>query len=194
VSLMSGDNPLESAPPLTEAPMDPSDLPAVSIPPPPAAQKRLSSQPLPAYRFVPGRHPHPTRNPEGHGVERAAELDEREAWLYGIDLFNTRYFWEAHEAWEKVWHAAPNGSRGREVVKGLIQIAAALLKLHLGNEAAARGLAARGVVRIEAAAAQHGVWRGLHLEPVARLARQRIVDAPPPLSLEHAVFELDLER
>jgi len=166
----------------------------LSIPPPPAALKRVSAQPLPAYRFVPGRHPHPTRNPDGHGLERVAELDEREAWLYGLDLFNTRYFWEAHEAWEKVWRAAPNGSRGREVVKGLIQIAAALLKLHLGNETAARSLAERGVRRIEEAAEQHGVWQGLGLHTVARTARERIVDAPAPLVLERAVFELELER
>jgi hypothetical protein len=169
------------------------DEEAQSIPAPPAALKRLSSLPLPAYRFVPGRHPHPTRSPDGHGVEAAIELEPREAWLYGIDLFNTRYFWEAHEAWEKVWQSAPEGTRGREVVKGLIQIAAGLLKLHLGNEAAARRLAARGVERIEAAAAHHGVFRGLELGPVVQAARAQIVDAPAPLRLEHAVFELKVE-
>jgi hypothetical protein len=174
---------------MTAKPMK-SDDEVQSIPAPPAALKRQSSLPLPAYRFVPGRHPHPTRSPDGHGVEAFAPLEPREAWLYGIDLFNTRYFWEAHEAWEKVWQAAPEGSRGREVVKGLIQIAAALLKLHLGNEPAARRLAARGAKRIEAAAAHHGVFRGLQLLPVAEAARAQIVDAAPPLRLEHAVFEL----
>jgi predicted metal-dependent hydrolase len=126
-------------------------------------------------------------------VEGAADLDPREAWLYGVDLFNTRYFWEAHEAWEKVWQTVPDGSRGREVVKGLIQIAAGLLKLHLGNEAAARRLAARGAERIEAAAAHHGTFRGLRLLPVVAAARAQIVDAPAPLELEHAVFELKVE-
>jgi predicted metal-dependent hydrolase len=126
-------------------------------------------------------------------VEAAVELDPREAWLYGIDLFNTRYFWEAHEAWEKVWQAAPDGSRGREVVKGLIQIAAGLLKLHLGNEAAARRLAARGAKRIEAAAVHHGVFRGLSLGAVVHAARAQIVDAAAPLTLEAAVFELTIE-
>jgi hypothetical protein len=171
-----------------------SELPTFSIPPPPAALTRVSKQPLPAYRFVPGRHPHPTRSAEGHGVEGASELDEREAWLYGVDLFNTRYFWEAHDAWEKVWQAAPEGTRGREVVKGLIQIAAGLLKLHLGKEDAARRLAERGVLRIEEAAAHHGVWRGLNLASVARLARERIVEGAAPLTLESAVFEISLER
>lgn len=166
---------------------------AHSIPAPPAALKRLSSLPLPEYRFVPGRHPHPTRSPDGHGVVAAASLDPDQAWLYGVDLFNTRYFWEAHEAWEKVWHAAPDGSRGREIVKGLIQIAAGLLKLHLGNEAAARRLAARGATRIEAAAQHHGMFRGLRLMPVVAAARSRLVDAPAPLELEQAVFALSLD-
>ncbi|TGQ49534.1 DUF309 domain-containing protein, partial [Mesorhizobium sp. M1C.F.Ca.ET.210.01.1.1] len=25
---------------------------------------------------------------------------------WGIDLFNHGYYWEAHEAWEPLWHAA----------------------------------------------------------------------------------------
>jgi len=148
--------------------------------------------PLPAYRFVPGRNPHPTRSPDGHGVERVAELDAREAWLYGIDLFNTRYFWEAHEAWERVWRELPEGSRGRDVVKGLIQVSAALFKLHLGNEGGARRLAARGLERIETAARHHGEWRALELGPVANAVRERLVRAGSPLIFEQAAFEISL--
>ena len=141
---------------------------------------------------MPGRHPHPTRSPQGHGVEGAAALDPREAWRYGIDLFNARYFWEAHEAWEKVWRNAPEGSRGRDVVKGLIQVAAALFKLHLGNELGARRLAGRGLEHIETAARHHGEWRGLSLDPVAHSVRERLVQAGSPLVLEQAAFELAL--
>jgi len=143
---------------------------------------------------VPGRHPHPTRSPEGHGVEGAADLEPREAWLYGIDLFNARYFWEAHEAWEKVWRELPEGSRGHDVVKGLIQVAAALFKLHVGNESGARRLAARGLERIETAARHHGEWRGLELGPVAELVQNRLVRASSPLILEQAAFEITLAR
>ena len=32
------------------------------------------NRPLPPYRFVPGLHPHPTRNPAGHSFGRAAPL------------------------------------------------------------------------------------------------------------------------
>lgn len=145
---------------------------------------------MPAYRFVPGRHPHPTRSAQGHGVKGVSSLNPREAWLYGIDLFNARYFWEAHEAWEKVWLDAPDGSRGRDVVKGLIQIAAALFKLHLGNELAARRLAQRGILRIEAAGEAHSSWQGLSLPDLARAARERLLDAPTPLNVENAAFHI----
>ena len=32
-------------------------------------------------------------------------------YLYGIDLFNDGYYWEAHEVWEGLWHAC--GLRGQ---------------------------------------------------------------------------------
>ncbi len=31
---------------------------------------RYSREPFPAYRFVPGEHPHPTRDPAGHSFGR----------------------------------------------------------------------------------------------------------------------------
>lgn len=62
--------------------------------PPPA---RYCSLAFPAYRFVLGCNPHPTRDPEGHsyGVQRkaVAHFDPSEwrsctDYLYGVDLFN----------------------------------------------------------------------------------------------------------
>ena len=62
--------------------------------------------PFPAYAFVPGILPHPTQNPEGHSYGLLAEeADPPEIgnwrasrmYLYGIDLFNYGYYWEAHE-------------------------------------------------------------------------------------------------
>jgi predicted metal-dependent hydrolase len=41
----------------------------------------------------------------------------------GIDLFNEREFWHAHEAWEELWLVA-RGERKR-FLQGLIQLAAA---------------------------------------------------------------------
>ena len=69
----------------------------------------------PPYAFVPGFWPHPTRDPDGHGhgkrqsTPRPMQPDtweESTQYLEGIELFNHGYYWEAHEMWEGLWHAA----------------------------------------------------------------------------------------
>lgn len=57
----------------------------------------------------------------------------------GVRLYNAGRFWEAHEAWEAVWRAAPDPER--RTWQGLIQAAAAMLHRERGN---AHGLAALG--------------------------------------------------
>ncbi|MEZ6144776.1 MAG: hypothetical protein R3B91_04935 [Planctomycetaceae bacterium] len=64
----------------------------------------MPSMPLPPYTYVPGRTPHPIRDPAGHMYgkhEQSAELDIEnwqrcDQYLFGIDLFNHGYYWEAH--------------------------------------------------------------------------------------------------
>lgn len=115
------------------------------------------SAPLPRYRFVPGLHPHPTRDPAGHsrGAEDPPqgdwdELEWRDLapWLRGVDLFNRFYFWEAHEAWESLWRGARRESPPAIMLRGLIQIAAALLKCHMGSPRAAQRLASAGIDKL----------------------------------------------
>jgi len=114
-----------------------------------AAEGRLSprllvpEEPLPRYSYVPNKFPHPIRDPQGHSHGREAELPGREvqpsAWaecrsyLRGIDLFNHGYYWEAHEAWESVWHAAGRAGATADFLKGLIKLAAALVKAREGR-------------------------------------------------------------
>lgn len=45
----------------------------------------------------------------------------------GVVLFNTKKFWEAHEAWEEIWQSHPED--GRFFIQGLIQLAAAYHQL-----------------------------------------------------------------
>ncbi len=98
---------------------------------------RYSRQAFPAYTYVPGESPHPTRDPEGHSYghihEEAINFDiehwqDCDDYLYGIDCFNHGYFWEAHEALEAVWIAAGRTSQTGFFIQGLIQIAVAMLK------------------------------------------------------------------
>jgi len=143
---------------------------------------RYSSRPLPAYRYVPGLHPHPTRDPRGHSYEPVPTLHRHapwsvdewrtlDDWLYGVDLFNRFYFWEAHEAWEGLWAAVERETAPSLLLQGLIQIAAALLKTHTGALAGAAMLAAEGLDKLRRAAAECPRLLGLDVDDTAaRLA------------------------
>lgn len=134
--------------------------------------RRYSARPFPTYRYVPRVEPHPTRDARGHSYMASAtprrpgqwvpdEWRDLDDWLYGVDLFNRFYFWEAHEAWEGLWAAAPRQSPPALLLQGLIQIAAALLKTHLGVLAGARLLSVEGLAKLRRVAAQQPVLLGL---------------------------------
>src|SRR6059058_3393109 len=98
-------------------------------------------RPLPPYGYVPGLNPHPLSDPRGHSfgvrAESAEALEEptfrdNATYLYAIDLFNHGFFWEAHEAWEALWHAAGRKGRTADFLKGLIKLAAAGVKAREG--------------------------------------------------------------
>lgn len=57
----------------------------------------------------------------------ALSPDEERHFACGIALFNSRKFWEAHEAWEEIWQHHPED--GRFFIQGLIQLAAAYHQL-----------------------------------------------------------------
>jgi hypothetical protein len=132
---------------------------------------------FPPYRFLPGVHPHPQLDPAGHSyaqrsrheshpdwsIEAWATLSE---WLWGVDLFNAFYFWEAHEAWEVLWAGKPRESAPGQLLQGLIQVAAALLKIRLASLAGAASLSQTGVERIRRAAAERQNMLGLDLHRV----------------------------
>jgi len=97
----------------------------------------LPEEPFPAYAFIPGRFPHPTSDPAGHsyGVEPGVPAKvEAEKWrecrpyLYGIDLFNSGYYWESHVVWESLWIACGRKGVVADYLKGLIKLAAAGVK------------------------------------------------------------------
>jgi uncharacterized protein len=62
-------------------------------------------------------------------------------YLHGISLFNRAEFFEAHEALEDVWRAAPEPEK--KFFQGLIQIAVGLHHYGNGNLVGARSLLAR---------------------------------------------------
>ncbi|MHC4401750.1 MAG: DUF309 domain-containing protein [Planctomycetota bacterium] len=121
--------------------------------------RRYSSRPFPPCPYVPGRGRRPERDHGGHwfGVRAAPETLDEEHWrlcepyLFGIDLFNHGYWWEAHEALEALWIAAGRQSRIGRFLQGVIQVSVAALKHAIGANAPARRLAAAGCAKLETA-------------------------------------------
>jgi predicted metal-dependent hydrolase len=58
--------------------------------------------------------------------------------LAGVEAFNRREFFEAHEVWEDVWHACQGPTR--DFFQGLIQVAVCLYHFRRGNTRGARKL------------------------------------------------------
>jgi len=115
---------------------------------------RYCDRPFPPYRYVPGRFPHPTAHPAGHSFvapgaphPRATfhppdEWRQSEEYLYGCDLYNHGYWWEAHEAWESLWQVCDKrGVQGR-FLQALIQVSACHMKLYEGKLEGVRSLLA----------------------------------------------------
>lgn len=97
----------------------------------------LPDRSFPRYAYLPGKGPHPVRDPGGHsyGVQPVlviASLDSEE-FAWGQDLFNHGYYWEAHEVWEGIWQIANRGSPLRAFLKGLILLCATGVKIREGK-------------------------------------------------------------
>ena len=141
---------------------------------PDPAWPRYGSSPFPRYRFVPGRSPHPRRDPKGHAYGTTepkppppdpARWQENELFLHGIDLYNFAYWWECHEALEALWHAAGHKSPTGQFLQGIIQVAAANLKKFSGLEETPLKLAKEGLARH---AGLPSPYMGVDLEQFAR--------------------------
>lgn len=104
---------------------------------------------FPPYTYVPGQTPHPVSDSGGHRFgrepEQPAAIDfSPDRWqgcreyLYGVDLFNHGYYWEAHEAWEALWNAAGRSGPTADLLKALIKLAAAGVKTRAASSAGRR--------------------------------------------------------
>jgi hypothetical protein len=120
---------------------------------------RYCQVPFPPYRFLPGRHPHPTAHSDGHSYhppddppaavkyKHPDQWRESEDYLYGCDLYNHGYWWEAHEAWEGLWQLTDKGGSQGQFLQGLIQVAACHLQLQQRH--------LRGVTRLRSSSVGH---------------------------------------
>lgn len=158
----------------------------------------------PPYSYVPGGpFPHPIREPGGHSFGHRAEIvapisaddwrDSR-AYLRGVDLFNDGYYWEAHEAWEPLWHALGRRGPGADAIKGLIKLAAAGVKVREGQRHGVVTHARRAAELFESVG---GRMFGLDLDAMARIARgvaeRPPTDAPVTEARVAVVFDFRIE-
>lgn len=159
---------------------------------------------LPPYAYLPGGAlPHPTQDPRGHShrseppapseylpVERWRENRD---YLHGVDLYNAGFLWEAHEVWEGLWHAAKHDPPQAELLQGLIQCAAAALKVSMGQPGGLARLARAGTDRLEAVARRTGgSCMGLELFDFARAFRAFAAASPADAGERpELVLELD---
>ena len=143
----------------------------------------------PPYAFVPGGPwPHPRRDPAGHSFGQVAERPpaiERDAWrksecyLRGVALFNAGYYWEAHEVWEALWHAHQRHGPIADLLKALIKLAAAGVKVRERQPGGVATHAGRAFLAIHAIREQVGDrLLGLDLAGLSAFATS-IRDQPP---------------
>ncbi|HTU94102.1 MAG TPA: DUF309 domain-containing protein [Gemmataceae bacterium] len=140
---------------------------------------------FPPYTFVPGRTPHPVRDPAGHLFGQTLDMpppldpdhwQDNRAYLYGVDLFNHGYYWEAHEVWEGLWRAEGRKGRIADFLKGLIKLAAAGVKVRQGQPRGVASHAAGAAELFRDIARQLGGddarYLGFHLRDLIAFAAQ----------------------
>ena len=112
--------------------------------------------------------------------------DYARLFLEGVDHFNRREFWHAHESWEELWLAAETDVE--QFLQGMIQLAAAYHHVQRGTH--------RGAVRLFDAALRRlapfppgfsGVDRG-PAEEAARLHRARFEGADASERLDESQY------
>lgn len=110
---------------------------------------------------VPGRNARPPEGAIAPGLEE------------GLAQYRAGYFWEAHEAWEPVWMAAPPNSPEKALMQAIIQLANGNLKLVMDQKRAASRIAA--LVRDHLARAGTGDlvdWARAELESLENAAQE----------------------
>jgi predicted metal-dependent hydrolase len=148
----------------------------------------LANEPLPAFTYVPGRTPRPPKDAPAHPSAGEvvvpppfdpARWRESREFLRGVDLFNCGFYWEAHEEWERLWHAAGRSGPTADFLKGLIKLAAAGVKAYERRPAGVRRHAQRALELWKPLAGPISIepWHSLALREVLVLASRALAAA-----------------
>ena len=91
----------------------------------------------------------------------------------GVDHFNAREFWNAHESWETIWLVA--ASEVEQFLQGLIQLAAAYHHVQRGTYRGAIRLFEAALRRLEPYASGYCDLDRASAEAAARQMRERLI-------------------
>jgi hypothetical protein len=140
---------------------------------------------LPPYTYVPSRSPHPISDPAGHQFGQPPQPPDpldvdhwqtNRAYLYGIDLFNHGYYWEAHETWEGLWHQCGRKGTTADFLKALIKLAAAGVKHLAGTPRGVKSHSKRAAELLRGVAGALGpeteYFLGLRISELVALAEE----------------------
>lgn len=97
---------------------------------------------------------------------------DNKVYLYGIKLINHGYYWEAHEALERIWQKEES-ELSRLFLQGLIQVAAALLKHSTGNSPSAQRLYANAFSKLNVF---QGIKYGMNVKNILNQLNQILND------------------
>ena len=134
--------------------------------------QRYSNRPFPSYRYIEGITPHPTENKLGHSFGKEEEKPKplsqttwqtNEVYLWGIDLYNYAYWWEAHEAFEGLWKIESRETITSQYLQGLIKVCAALIKWNLKKSRGLVELYQGAVGHLQKVSERHANYMGVDL-------------------------------
>lgn len=135
---------------------------------------RYCDRALPSRPYTPGLAD-PGPRPEHYAALTPAWNGDPSNWragadyLYGIDLLNAGYPWEAHEALEVAWKQIPADQPARNVVRAVIQVSAALVKRRAGNRIGVERLFSRAMENLRPWAGRR--MMGIDVDSFTRQAR-----------------------
>jgi len=134
---------------------------------------RYTDFPFPERAYVPGKTARPCEEPLAQYDITPKPLSilnvqENPFFLYGVDLYNHHFFWEAHESWECIWKRESDESL-KAMIKGLIQVSGGYLKSIQGIETGARKLWQRSLVYLSEETLVHS---GIHFHEFWDISRK----------------------
>lgn len=105
-------------------------------------------------------------------------MDETGIFRRGVEHFNRREFFVAHEVWEEIWLKATDPEK--TFLQGLIQVAAGFHHYQRGNLFGAQSLTRAGLEKLEKHSGQHPELDVLRLISAVRRWQTQVESANAP--------------